>query len=161
MHNGMAHLTPPPSGVGQRDLDVTFLPPLLVVDDEVEARRIFLRFFQKMRLANPVQFAADGEEALVYLADVEARRAAEPVLILLDMKMPKKSGLDVLRFVRRTGLLAHLPVVMLTGSAEMEEMTECYELGVVSYLIKPVGFAALSDVLLGLELRRAFLPASP
>jgi CheY-like chemotaxis protein len=157
----MASLRPPPEGAGQDHLDAPFLPPLLVVDDDEEARRIFLRFFKKMRLANPVQFAADGEEALAYLADVEAGRMAEPVLILLDMRMPKKSGLDVLRFIRRTGVLAHLPVVMLTGSAEMEEMTECYALGVDSYLIKPVGFAALSDVLLGLELRRAFLPASP
>ena len=156
----MAHLTPPPVGAGHGHLDAPLLPPLLVVDDEVEARRIFLRFFKKMRLANPVQFAADGEEALAYLADVEARRAPEPVLILLDMRMPKKSGLDVLRFVRRASLLTHLPVVMLTGSAEMAEMTECYELGVDSYLIKPVGFAALSDVLLALDLQRAFLPAS-
>jgi two-component system response regulator len=77
------------------------------------------------------------------------------------MRMPKKSGLEVLRFVRRTSLFARLPVVMLTGSAEMEEVSECYELGVESYLVKPVGFAALNDVLLGLELRRAFLPASP
>ena len=153
-------MTPPPSAPGGHHDDAPQLPPLLVADDDAEARRIFLRFFKKMRLANPVQFAADGEEALAYLADVEGGRVVEPVLILLDMRMPKKSGLDVLRFVRRTGVLAHLPVVMLTGSAEMEEMTECYALGVDSYLIKPVGFAALSDVLLGLDLQRAFLPAS-
>jgi CheY-like chemotaxis protein len=157
----MAALIPPSSAGRAYHLDASLLPPLLVADDDAEARRIFLRFFSKMRLANPVQFAADGEEALTYLADVEARRAAEPVLVLLDMRMPKKSGLEVLRFVRQTGLFAHLPVVMLTGSAEMEEVSECYELGVDSYLVKPVGFAALNDVLVGLELRRAFLPASP
>jgi CheY-like chemotaxis protein len=154
----MPLLTPPLSGPGEQQPDAPRLPPLLVVDDDAEARRIFLRFFSKMRLANPVHFAADGEEALTYLTDVEAGRAAEPVLVLLDMRMPKKSGLEVLRFVRQTGLLAHLPIVMLTGSAEMEEVSECYELGVASYLVKPVGFAALNDVLLGLELRRAFLP---
>jgi CheY-like chemotaxis protein len=153
-------VTPPPSGASPDHLDASSLPPLLVVDDDAEARRIFLRFFSKMKLANPVEFAADGEAALTYLADVEAGRAAEPVLVLLDMRMPKKSGLDVLRFVRGTDVLAHLPVVMLTGSAEMDEVSECYELGVESYLVKPVGFAALNDVLLGLELRRAFLPAS-
>jgi CheY-like chemotaxis protein len=157
----MSPLNPPLSRGSPDHLDTPLLPPLLVADDDAEARRIFVRFFTKMRLANPVQFAADGEAALTYLAEVEAGRAVEPVLLLLDMRMPKKSGLDVLRFVRRTGLFPHLPVVMLTGSAEMEEVSECYELGVDSYLVKPVGFAALNDVLLGLELRRAFLPASP
>ena len=156
----MSSLTPPPQPGICYQPDASLLPPLLVADDDAEARRIFLRFFSKMRLANPVRFAADGEAALTYLADVEAGRVAEPVLVLLDMRMPKKSGLDVLRHVRRTGSFAHLPVVMLTGSAEMEEVSECYELGVESYLVKPVGFAALNDVLLGLELRRAFLPAS-
>lgn len=133
------------------------LAPLLVADDEEDVLGLFPRFLQKLRLANPLELARDGEEALAYLAKVARGEAPRPVLVLLDLQMPRRTGLDVLRAIRGSDELRDLPVVILTGSAAMHEVEECHTLGVESYLVKPVGFAALSDVLRGLDCRWALL----
>lgn len=138
----------------------TSLPPVLIADDDAEAPTMFVRFFRKMRLANPVDVARDGEEATGYLAGVAAGHRRRPVVVLLDLRMPKKTGLEVLEWVRSNPPVADVPVVMLTGSAEMEEVSRCYELGVASYLVKPVGYAALKDVLGEIGLRWALLPTA-
>jgi CheY-like chemotaxis protein len=136
------------------------LPPLLVAEDSADARAVFVRLLGKLRIANPVEFAHDGQMAIDYLAGVIAGERAAPVVVLLDLNMPRKSGLDVLRWVRDEGKFPATPIVILTGSAEMHEVRECHELGVASYLVKPVGFAALSDVLRTLDLRWAMLSTS-
>lgn len=137
---------------------VPAVPPILVAEDDPEARRMFARLLAKAGVVNPVEFAADGQAAIGHLAGVADGSLPTPVLILLDLNMPRRSGLDVLRWLRQRGILPLTPVVILTGSAEMDEVRECHDLGVASYLVKPVGFAALSDVLRGLELRWALLP---
>lgn len=134
------------------------LPPILIAEDSAEARTIFERLFRKLRVDNPIQFADDGQAAIDYLAAVLAGEQTAPVLVLLDLNMPRKTGLDVLRWLRIQCALPGTPVVILTGSAEMREVRECHELGVASYLVKPVGFGALNDVLRGLELRWALFP---
>lgn len=134
------------------------LPPILIAEDNAEARTIFERLFRKLRVDNPIHFADDGQAAIDYLAAVPAGEQTAPVLILLDLNMPRKSGLDVLRWLRIQSALSGTPVVILTGSAEMREVRECHDLGVASYLVKPVGFGALSDVIRSLELRWALLP---
>lgn len=116
---------------------------------------MFVRLLGKLRIANPVEFAEDGQVAIEYLAGVMTGQRPAPVVILLDLNMPRKSGLDVLRWIRDEQALPATPIVILTGSAEMHEVRECHDLGVASYLVKPVGFVALSDVLRGLDLRWA------
>lgn len=145
-------------GSGDAGGQVAALAPILIVEDNPEARTIFERSFAKLRVGNPIQFAEDGQVALDYLAAVLAGEQIAPVLVLLDLNMPRKSGLDVLRWLRAQGALPGTPVVILTGSAEMREVRECHELGVASYLVKPVGFGALSDVLRSLGLRWALFP---
>jgi CheY-like chemotaxis protein len=135
------------------------LPPVLVAEDDAQSRAVFVRLLAKLGIANPVRFAGDGQEAIDYLAAVAAGSEAVPVLIVLDLHMPRRSGLDVLRWVRERGSFARIPVVMLTGSAEMSDVTESHQLGVASYLVKPVGFGALSDVIRRLDLRWALLPS--
>jgi CheY-like chemotaxis protein len=136
------------------------LPPILVAEDNEDARAVFVRLVGKLRIANPIEFAEDGQVAIEYLAGVVAGQRVAPVVILLDLNMPRKSGLDVLRWIRDQGALPATPIVILTGSAEMHEVSECHTLGVASYLVKPVGFGALSDVLRGLDLRWALLSMS-
>lgn len=123
------------------------LPPIIVADDEEDVLRLFPRFLAKLRLMNPLVLARDGEEVLSYLDGVVRSEALRPALVLLDLHMPRKSGLEVLRAIRSDPDLEDLPVVVLTGSSSMEEVQECHALGVASYLVKPVGFAALNDVL--------------
>ena len=136
-----------------------FLPPVLVAEDERQARDVFVRLLAKVGITNPVRFARDGQEAIDYLTAVTAGSEAEPVLIVLDLHMPRRSGLEVLRWLREQTAFQWIPVVMLTGSAEMSAVTESHELGVASYLVKPVGFGALSDVIRRLDLRWALLPS--
>ena len=127
---------------------------VVVVDDDELARMLVTRYLAKLGLRNPVVQAADGDEGVQKLSDETLR----PVLVLLDMRMPGRSGLEVLRWIRGTPRLASTPVVMLTGSAELEEVDEAYALGIASYLVKPVGFAALQDVLRQADLPWAILP---
>lgn len=144
---------------GQTPSDGASLPPVLVAEDDSQSRAVFLRLLAKLGIANPVRFAEDGQEAIDYLAAVSAGSEAVPVLIVLDLNMPRVSGLEVLRWLRKGRLFGPVPVVMLTGSAEMSDVTESHELGVASYLVKPVGFGALSDVIRRLDLRWGLLPA--
>jgi CheY-like chemotaxis protein len=132
--------------------------PILVAEDNVDARVMFARLLSKAGVVNPIAFAEDGQAAIDYLDAVVQGERPEPVVVLLDLHMPRKTGLDVLRWIRSEGALPTTPVVILTGSAEMDDVRECHNLGAASYLVKPVGFAALSDVLRSLELRWALLP---
>ena len=136
------------------------LPPILVAEDNADARAMFVRLIRKLRVLNPVDFAEDGQVAVDYLATVVSGERPAPVVVLLDLNMPRRSGLEVLRWLRKDGALPATPVVILTGSAEMHEVRECHDLGVASYLVKPVGFTALSDVLRGLDLGWALFPTT-
>lgn len=134
--------------------------PILVAEDHPDARAMLARLLAKARVVNRVDFAEDGQVAIDYLAAVAGGQRPAPVVVLLDLQMPRKSGLEVLRWLRSEGALPATPVVILTGSAEMEDVRECHNLGAASYLVKPVGFVALSDVLRGLDLRWALLPTT-
>jgi len=130
--------------------------PIMVVDDDEMARELAVRYLQKLNLRNQVLQAGDGAAA------IEALRAMEvaPSLVLLDLDMPVRSGLDVLCWLRSGSALAHVPVVMLTASATLDDIDEAYRLGIASYLVKPVGFSALSDVLRALALPWVLLEPS-
>lgn len=131
--------------------------PIVVVDDDELARTLVVHQLRKLGLRNPVVEVFDGDAACEVLAGLEH----QPALMLLDMQLPGRSGLEVLRWVRRQPSLADLPVAMLTGSAELAQIDAAYDLGIVSYLVKPVGFGALDDVLRHVGLPWAILPRCP
>lgn len=130
---------------------------VVVVDDDEMARELVVRYFGKLKLQNRVVQAGDGDDAVRVLSDEELL----PALVLLDLVMPGRSGLDVLRWLRGNRRLAHVPVVILTGSAELSEVDEAYALGILCYLVKSVGFAALQDVLQQVSLPWALVPPVP
>lgn len=130
------------------------LGPVVVADDDPVSRYLVVQLLANIRMQNPVLEATDGQEAVERLQGAE-----HPALLLLDLNMPRMSGLDVLRWVRHESDFPWLPVVTLTASALLEEIDEAYELGVDSYLVKPVGVGALRDVLAGLGLPWAIVPS--
>lgn len=135
--------------------------PVLVADDDLAGRTLLRTFLKRMQLHNPVIEAPDGAEVIAYLERVEAGEAAVPALMILDLHMPGASGLDVLRWRSEHSASATVPVVMLTGSAGAAEIEDAYALGVLSYLIKPVGYAALQEVLRQPPLPWALLCSPP
>ena len=128
------------------------LPPILVVDDDPVAWARVAAFVGSLRLANPLSWLQTGEAALEHLL---AR--GPPALILLDIHMEGMSGIDVLRWLRATEGFADVPVVMLTASADLDEVEISHALGAVSYLVKPVGFGALRDLIRELDTPWALL----
>ena len=128
---------------------------LLVEDDPYDAKLI-QRAVHKARITNPVQTVADGQAAVDYLtgqAPYDDRdRFPMPILMLLDLKLPKKSGFEVLQWLRQQPGIGRLPVVVLTSSNQMDDINNAYDLGANSYLVKPVGSEALVDMLKTVEL---------
>jgi CheY-like chemotaxis protein len=123
---------------------------ILLVEDDSNDVLLIQRAFRKANLANPIQVMGDGDEAVAYLtgltscADQSAYRL--PVLMLLDLKLPRKSGMEVLTWLRQQPELRRLPVVVLTSSKETSDINRAYDLGANSYLVKPVAFEALLDL---------------
>lgn len=115
---------------------------VLLVEDNPDDLELALLAFEKGHFANHVAVARDGEEALEHVfrrgrhADLDPNEA--PRLILLDIKLPLIDGIDVLRQIKADPRTRHIPVVMLTSSAEDRDLHACYELGANSYIVKPV-----------------------
>ncbi|TFW20846.1 response regulator [Massilia arenosa] len=119
------------------------LKPILLVEDNPHDLELTLIALEKSQLANEVIVARDGAEALDYLharGKYANRTAGNPAVVLLDLKLPKVDGIEVLREIRTTGMLRSLPVVMLTSSREEQDLLRSYELGVNAYVVKPVDF---------------------
>jgi two-component system response regulator len=119
-------------------------PIILLVEDNADDELLTVRAFKKSNIANEVVVVRDGVEALDWLlctGDHAGRDASiVPQLILLDLKLPRLDGLEVLRRIRADGRTALLPVVMMTSSQQEEDVIRSYELGANSYLRKPVDF---------------------
>jgi CheY-like chemotaxis protein len=129
------------------------LKPILLVEDNPNDLELTLVALERSQLANEVIVVRDGTEALDYLhcrGEYARRQKGNPAVILLDLKLPKVDGLEVLREVRNTPELRALPVVMLTSSREEQDLVRSYELGVNAYVVKPVDFKefvrAISDL---------------
>jgi CheY-like chemotaxis protein len=117
---------------------------ILLVEDDPDHVELALRALKKNNLANKVQVARDGEEALDFIfgqGKFEGRNVNDkPKLVLLDLKLPKVDGLEVLRKIREDKRTQYMPVVILTCSQQEQDIVESYELGVNSYIVKPVDF---------------------
>lgn len=118
--------------------------PILLVEDNPDDEALTLRAFTKNRITNPVVVARDGVEALDYLFATgrHAGRdpAQTPAVVLLDLKLPRIDGLEVLRRIRAEARTRLLPVVVLTTSREQQDIHDAYSLGANSYIRKPVDF---------------------
>lgn len=119
------------------------LKPILLVEDNPNDLELTLVALERSQLANDVVVLRDGAEALDYLFRRGAyadRPEGNPAIILLDLKLPRVNGLEVLEQIRSTDHLRSIPVAMLTGSREEPDLVRAYELGVNSYVVKPVDF---------------------
>ena len=115
--------------------------PILLVEDNPDDVLFTRRAFGKNHIHNEIVVASDGEEALQKLFPEDGSAPLRPALILLDIKLPKVDGLDVLRRIRSHESTAALPVVMLTTSSEERDIVESYRLGANSFVRKPVVFS--------------------
>jgi CheY-like chemotaxis protein len=139
--------------------------PILLVEDSPDDALLIQRAFRKANLANPVQLVRDGEEAVAYLSGAapfaDRARFPLPAFMLLDLKLPRRSGLEVLAWVRQESAVKRLPVVVLTSSRESVDVNRAYDLGVNSYLTKPVGFEALIEMVKNVNLYWLVLNENP
>ncbi len=128
----------------------TPLNVILVADDDLEDRMLIEDAFEESRLANPLEFVEDGEELLDYLhrrngySDPSA--SPRPGLILLDLNMPRKDGREALKEIKSDPDLRRIPIVVMTTSKAEEDILRTYDLGVNSFITKPVTFEGLVDV---------------
>lgn len=120
------------------------VPKVLLVEDNPDDEALTLRAFRKSNLTNEVIVARDGVEALDYLMGTGTYSGRDPndkpQLVLLDLKLPKLDGLEVLQHIRENENTRMLPVVILTSSKEQEDLVQSYSLGANSYIRKPVDF---------------------
>jgi len=122
---------------------------ILLVEDSKTDAEMTLRALRRNNLANRVHWVKDGEEALEYMfctgAYAGRDRAAGPKLIMLDIKMPKVDGIEVLRRLKADAATRSIPVVIMTSSNEESDVIESYKLGANSYIVKPVQFEAFLE----------------
>ena len=140
------------------------LKPILLVEDNPNDLELTLIALEKSQLANEVIIVRDGAEALDYLmcrGEYAKRQAGNPAVVLLDLKLPKVDGLEVLREIRATTGLKSTPVVMLTSSKEEQDLLRSYELGVNAYVVKPVDFTEFVRAIADLGIFWAVLNEPP
>ena len=123
---------------------------VLLVEDNPDDVFLIQRAFKKAGLENPLQVVIDGEQAVAYLSGSgsygDRERYPLPSLLLLDLKLPRRDGHEVLAWLRSQADLRRLVVVILTSSRELSDIDRAYEMGANSYLVKPVAFDALVDM---------------
>lgn len=124
--------------------------PILFADDNPLDVELTLSALREHHLANDIVVVHDGVQVMDYLRSrgrFSDRPPGAPAMILLDLKMPKRDGLEVLREIRADPALCGVPVVMLTSSREEQDVVRSYQLGVNSYVLKPVGFVAFAEAI--------------
>ncbi len=125
--------------------------PILLVEDRPVDIDLTRRALERRKLINPIEVARNGEEAIAYFDRWEAGEPL-PICILLDLRMPKMNGLEVLRRLKSHPKFSSIPVVILTTSSEDSDIEEAYKLGCNSYIVKPVEFDKFVDVAARIEL---------
>lgn len=119
---------------------------MLLVDDSPADVELTLRALRKFSGTHRIEVARDGAEALDFIFGIATQAGTRPKFILLDLKLPKVDGLEVLRRLRDGEHTRTIPVVVLTSSKEQRDLAESYQLGVNSYIVKPVSFARFAEV---------------
>jgi CheY-like chemotaxis protein len=142
---------------------------VLIVEDDADDRDLLARAFKKAGITVPLQFAKDGDEAVAYLSNAAEGSAQDrPSIVLLDLKLPRRSGFEVLDWIKQHASLRRVPVIILTSSRESVDLERAYDLGANSYLVKPARPEALRQMVeqidaywLGLNEQAAQLRRSP
>jgi CheY-like chemotaxis protein len=140
------------------------LKPILLVEDSPKDVELTLAALEQCQLANAVVVARDGAEALDYLRSKGShagRSPGDPAVVLLDLKLPKVDGLEVLEQIKNDPELRHTPVVMLTSSREERDLIRSYSLGVNAFVVKPVGFEQFFEAIRDLGMFWAVLNEPP
>lgn len=140
------------------------LKPILLVEDNPKDLELTLIALEKSQLANDVVIARDGVEALDFLffrGEYAERENGNPAVVMLDLKLPKLDGIEVLQTIRSTPGLRSIPVVMLTSSREERDLLRSYELGVNAYVVKPVAFHEFVEAIADLGVFWAVLNEPP
>lgn len=128
--------------------------PVLLVEDNAADAELTIRAFRRRKVPNPINLARDGEEVLdyVYRRGAFAAEAPVPRVVLLDLRLPKLDGLEVLGELKRHPIYRTVPVVVLTTSEETSDIKQSYELGADSYIVKPIEFEKFLEVLARIDL---------
>ena len=137
---------------------------ILLAEDDPRDVELTLTALEEYKLTNEVIVAQDGEEALDFLysrGKFNGRTPGNPVVVLLDIKMPKIGGLEVLRQIKSDPELMMIPVVILTSSRETPDLLEAYKLGVNAFVVKPVNFANFVEAVKGLGVFWAIVNEPP
>jgi CheY-like chemotaxis protein len=124
------------------------IPPILYAEDNPNDVELTLAAFKECNLQNRIDVVSDGQEVIDYLTyegKFASRNKEKPTVILLDIKMPKLDGIQVLKIIKNNEDLRTIPVVMLTSSAMESDLMESYNLGVNAYVVKPVDFQVFID----------------
>jgi CheY-like chemotaxis protein len=140
------------------------LKPILLVEDNPKDIELTLAALEQGQLANDVVIARDGAEALDFLyrqGSYAGRATLDPAVVLLDLKLPKMDGLEVLAAVKSNPDLRHTPIVMLTSSREESDLVRSYELGVNAFVVKPAGFREFFEAIQDLGVFWAVLNEPP
>lgn len=140
------------------------LKRILLAEDNANDIELTLAALAEDKLANEIMVVRDGNEALDYLyrrGQFAQRAAANPALVVLDIKMPKVNGLEVLRTLKQDDNLKMIPVVMLSSSREEADIAKCYQFGVNAYVVKPVDFLRFSNTVRQLAIFWAAINEAP
>ncbi len=126
------------------------IKPILLVEDNPKDIELTLAALEQSQLANEVVVVRDGAEALDFIyrrGPHESRNTVDPAVVLLDLKLPKVDGLEVLAKIKGDPAMRHTPIVMLTSSREESDLVRSYQLGVNAFVVKPVGFRDFFDAI--------------
>lgn len=140
------------------------LKTILLAEDNPQDVELTIEALTEHHIANDVIVVKDGVEAMEYLnceGQFKDRKKGNPAVLLLDIKMPRMDGIEVLKAIRRNEKLKTLPVVMLTSSREEPDLLKCYELGVNAYVVKPVDFKDFLDAVKHIGIFWAILNEQP
>ncbi|MBF0119275.1 MAG: response regulator [Desulfobacterales bacterium] len=134
---------------------------IFLVEDNPSDIDLTKRAFEKNRIGNELIIAEDGQEAIDYLFNTCKESKTLPILILLDLKLPKIDGIEVLRRIRSDCRTKRIPIVVLTSSNEEQDIAACYDNGVNSYIRKPVDFKQFSEAIRALGMYWLILNEPP
>lgn len=140
------------------------LKTILMAEDNPQDVELTIEALSEHNLANQVIAVRDGVEALEYLyceGQYKSRKQGNPAVILLDIKMPRMDGIEVLEAIRGNEKLKSIPVVMLTSSREEPDLKKCYELGVNAYVVKPLNFKEFMEAVIHIGIFWAMLNELP